>query len=288
MSAIFLIAVFTINSVYLTNKYSFLMEPVDYPLICAHRGDNFHAPENTMEAFKLAESEGLLWIELDVHQTKDGVIVVNHDADTSRTTGEEHVIRDSTYDELKDIRYLDSMPGDFSNVTMPTLEEVLNFANEYYMFVQIELKGNKDDVNFEENVLDVINRTGMHDNVMIICLDYSRMERINELDPTILKAYCMPFCNGNLEDIEATDNVSIEESNVTPQLVKHLHDQGIRVFCWTVDLEDTIQYLVSCDVDVIGTDDPMTIYNALDYVDYSGGIKRVLHILMNQVANMDK
>ena len=62
----------------------------------------------------------------------------------------------------------------------------------------------------------------------------------------------------------------------------------MQVFCWTVDLEDTIQYLVSCDVDVIGTDNPLMVSAALDTVDYSGGIPRAFHILMNTIARMDK
>ena len=98
----------------------------------------------------------------------------------------------------------------------------------------------------------------------------------------------MFFAYGNLEDIEYTDNVSIEESNVTPELVHHLHEQGIEVFCWTVDLDDTVQYLVSCAVDVIGTDNPLLISSAVDRADYSGGLPRVFHIVMHVVAGMDK
>ena len=251
LNALAVVLFITINWIYLANQYSYLSEDVETPYVCAHRGDNVHAPENTMDAFKLAESEGLVWIELDVHQTKDGVVVVNHDSDIFRTTGVKLSIHETNYDDLKDIEYLDSLPGDYEHVTMPTLEEALSFAHTHYMHVQVELKGHEDDINFEENVLDIINKTGMHDDVMIISQNYNRMVRINELDPTILKGYCMFFCYGNLEDIEATDNVSIEQSNVTPELVRHLHEQGMKVFCWTVDLEDTIQYLVSCGVDVI-------------------------------------
>lgn len=86
--------------------------------------------------------------------------------------------------------------------------------------------------------------------------------------------------------IPYTDNVSIEASNVTPELVERLHAKGIEVFCWTVDLQDTVQYLVSCDVDVIGTDDPMLVSTALDHADYSGGLPRFFHIVMNTIANL--
>ena len=276
-------AFFTLN-----RDYYFLAEPVGVPLVCAHRGDNVNAPENTIPAFELAAMENLLWVELDVHQTKDGVVVVNHDSDIRRTTGQDLSIHDSTLAELQQYEYGDWMPGNYSKVFMPTLKEVLNMCYEQGMNVQVEIKGHRDDENFEENILDVINETGMHDHVMIIAQNYSRLERINELDPTITKGYCMALAFGKLDDLECTDNVSIEESNVTPELVHDLHSRGVKVFCWTVDSEDTIQYLVSCDVDVIGTDNPTMVSLALEKMNYNGGLPRIFNIIMNYIGNMDK
>ena len=272
----------------MTYRYSYLFESVDRPLVCAHRGDNVNAPENTMPAFELAASENLKWIELDVHQTSDGVIVCNHDSTIKRVTGRNLAIHDITYEELSRIELGPWMPGEYEHVHICTLREALELAKENDMNVQVELKGHADDKNFEENVLTVINETGMHDDVMVICQDASRLQRIMELDPTITKGYCMVIAVGDLNDIEYTDNITIEESYVTPELVRAMHEKGIKVFCWTVDLDDTVQYLVSCDVDVIGTDNPMLINNALDKADYSGGLARAAHILMHMIANMDK
>ncbi len=269
-------------------KYSFLMEDVSPVLVCAHRGDNVNAPENTMPAFELAASENLEWIELDVWQTADGVIVCNHDSSIARTTGHKLAIHDNTYKELASHEFGDWMPGSYDGVVIPTLEEALTFAKENDLHVQVELKGDRKDVDFEEHVLEVINKTGMHDDVMVIAQDANRLIRMNELDPTITKGYCMFFAYGNLSDIEYTDNITIEESNVTPELVKRMHDQGIMVFCWTVDLDDTVQYLVSCDVDVIGTDNPLLISEAVEKADYSGGLSRIFHIVMHTIAQMDR
>lgn len=269
-------------------KYSYLMEEVERPLVCAHRGDNVNAPENTMAAFELAKSENLTWIELDVHQTSDGVIICSHDATLKRTTRYNFAIHDHTYSELSSCEFGDWMPGDYEHVVVPKLEEVLLFAKENEMKVQVELKGHPLDAYFEENVLKVINDTGMHDNVMIIAQDAKRLQRIMELDPTITKAYCMVFALGDLNDIPYTDNITVEETYVTPELVRKMHEKGIKVFCWTVDRDDTVQYLVSCGVDVIGTDNPMLINTALDKADYSGGFARAFHIVMNMIANMDK
>ena len=263
-------------------------DPISRPLVCAHRGDNVNAPENTMPAFQLAASENLEWIELDVHQTSDGVIICNHDSDLSRVTGSKVSIHDNTYKELIRYRMGDWMPGNYENVTVPRLKDVLMMAKRNNMNVQVELKGHQDDIDFEENVLRVINETGMHDNVMIISLDANRVRRINELDPSITKAYCMMVAIGDLNDIDFTDNVSIEEKNVNPLLVYSLHAKGKKVFCWTVDNQDTLQYLVSCNVDVIGTDNPNLINSGLDNVDYSNGPIRIFYVLMNLLTNMGK
>ena len=273
---------------FMTYRYAYLFESVDRPLVCAHRGDNVNAPENTMPAFELAASENLKWIELDVHQTSDGVIVCNHDSTIKRVTGRNLAIHDVTYEELSKIELGPWMPGEYEHVHICTLREALELAKENDMNVQVELKGHPADKNFEENVLAVINETGMHDNVMVIAQDASRLKRVMELDPTITKGYCMVIAVGDLYDIEYTDNITIEESYVTPELVRAMHEKGIKVFCWTVDLDDTVQYLVSCDVDVIGTDNPMLINNALDKADYTGGLSRIGHILMHMIANMDK
>lgn len=279
---------FGISSVYLLNRYSFLFEEVRRPLVCAHRGDNVNAPENTMPAFELAASENLEWIELDVHQTSDGIIVCNHDSSIKRVTGQNLSIHDHTYEELTRWEMGSWMPGNYEHVVIPTLKEVLEFAKENDMHVQVELKGHAEDKHFEENVLKVINETGMRDNVMVIAQDASRLQRLMVLDPDITQAYCIFIGLGNLEDIEYSDNISIEETYITPELVRRMHAQGKKVFCWTVDKDDTVQYLVSCGVDVIGTDDPMLISNAVEKADCSGGIMRIGHIIMHIIADMDK
>ena len=286
-SMVLLSVLATVSCFFVYQKYSFLAEDVERPLVCAHRGDNVNAPENTMEAFELAASENLQWKELDVHQTSDGVIVCNHDSTIKRVTGYNLAIHEHTFAEVRACKVGNWMPGDYEHVVIPTLEEALTFAKENGLNVQVELKGHSSDVNFEENVLKVINDTGMHDNVMVISQNAARMKRIKELDPNITKGYCMVVALGNLEDLEYSDNITIEETYVTPELVHRMHEQGKKVFCWTVDRDDTVQYLISCGVDVIGTDNPILISKAVDKADYSGGFMRVFHIVMHAIANMD-
>lgn len=91
----------------------------------AHRGESADAPENTMAAFRLAWERNVAAIELDVHLSKDGALVVSHDPNTKRTTGVSKEIKESTLEELRNLdagRWKDTK---WDGERMPTLEDVL-------------------------------------------------------------------------------------------------------------------------------------------------------------------
>ena len=266
------------------SNFSFLKDPVETPLVVAHRGDNYNAPENTLEAFQLAAYENVKWVELDVHQTSDGVLVISHDDSMLRMTGQDYKIYEHTYDELKKLKFKSDLPGNYENVTIPTLKEVLEFCRDYGVNVQVEIKETKYDHNLEEGILAVINETKMHDNVLIICLHEKPLKRMKQLDPTIKVAYCMTLALNRIEDNEWSDWFSLEENNVTPELIHRLHQQGKKVTTWVSDVEDNIQYLVSCDVDFIGTDNPILIQNAIDKANTNGGLSRLFNILIHRFS----
>src|ERR671911_2347933 len=105
----------------------------EWPVNLAHRGASTLAPENTIEAFRLAVEAGAGGLELDVHMTRDGHIVVIHDATVDRTTSGTGAVSEMTLDEL---RRLDAghnfspdggpaRPYRGRDVRVPTLEEVL-------------------------------------------------------------------------------------------------------------------------------------------------------------------
>lgn len=77
--------------------------PVGLPRIVAHRGASHEAPENTLAAFRRAWDIGVECVELDVHLTKDGEVVVMHDDNTKRITGRDRPIAEQTLAELKEL-----------------------------------------------------------------------------------------------------------------------------------------------------------------------------------------
>ena len=273
---------------YYAHTYGFLAEPVQKPSVCAHRGDNVNAPDNSYEAFELAVSEGLPWIELDVQITADGVVVAEHDQTLKRHFGINKAVADMNYDEIMQYTVIGTSDNRYKNVRMTTLKDVLLLSKENDMRVQIETKPSNKKPGLEEEVLRIIDETGMHDSVMIISLHSDSIQRIRELDPDITTAHAVMKTWTDYAEVEDADNLSAEIGTITPLLVRGLHKAGMKVFCWTADDPSGIQYLVSCGVDVIGTDDPVMVNEKLNEVDCSGGVRRCLYLMMHMFADMER
>ena len=108
--------------------------------IFAHRGASGYALENTFKAFKKAKELGADGIEVDVQCTKDNVLVVYHDEDLFRLTGKRKKIDECTYDELQTYPLGKHFYRRLSKERIPTLEEVVKWANDNHMPLNIELK----------------------------------------------------------------------------------------------------------------------------------------------------
>ena len=93
--------------------------------LIAHRGESADAPENTIAAFHLAWERKAPAIELDVHLTKDGKLAVIHNFDTKAVTGVDRLVRESTWDQLKDLDAGRSKDPKFAGEKIPLLEDVL-------------------------------------------------------------------------------------------------------------------------------------------------------------------
>lgn len=238
-----------------TGKLHFNVELLRDMEISAHRGASVDYPENTMSAFQGAVDAGADWIELDVQQTKDGMIVVAHDANLKRVAGVRKNIYDMNYDELEDIDVGSYLNSDFAPERIPTLAEVLIFASENSMKLNIELKPNEHDFEVEESVIGLINRYYRKDMCMISSLQYSSLERVKQIDPEMRTLYTLSLASGNIESIEYADAVSVEASSITSRMVRRVHNAGKEIFAWTVNSEDAIYDMIDLGVDNIITDE---------------------------------
>ena len=189
------------------------------PVVIAHRGDSFHAPENTLEAGRLGWEAGADAWELDVQATRDGVAVVLHDETLTRTTDVVERFRGDARSEAgyrlsdfewSEVRALDAgswfysepggsgrrhalgtlahlrdkgrIRGPADQVRIPTLVEALALTAELDWLVNVELKsfpGNPQ--RLTEAVLDAISRTGTSDRVLLSSFDHRELARVPRL-----------------------------------------------------------------------------------------------------------
>ncbi|MBU5443706.1 glycerophosphodiester phosphodiesterase family protein [Paenibacillus sp. MSJ-34] len=158
------------------------------PLIVAHRGLNALAPENTIPAFELAVEAGIELIELDIHLTKDGKLVIMHDFSVDRTTDGSGKVRDLTLEQLKLLQANKTDNADwqeaydrYPDAKVPTLDEVLEFAKGKNVVLELELKG----IGIEEQVVEHILRHDMAADVYVTSFSLDLLKKVAELSPDI-------------------------------------------------------------------------------------------------------
>ena len=154
------------------------------------------APENSLEAIDLAISSLSDGVEIDVQETKDGVVIVCHDASLKRIAGKKINIADVTYEELKqyDISYYFSKDHEFTYI--PTLEEVMSLVKGRAHLL-IELKRNSASADLAAKVVGLIEQYEMEYQCSIQSSDYAYLRQVNELNPDLTLGYILTTAIGN-------------------------------------------------------------------------------------------
>jgi glycerophosphoryl diester phosphodiesterase len=242
------------------------------PRVIAHRGASGEHPENTLDAFRAAAKAGAPYFELDVHMARDGVIVVSHDAELSRTCGLNAAIRDLTMAELKraDAGWGFAAPGGAfpfrgQGIEVPALAEVFAaFPGHCYV---IEVKQSAPSL--IETLLYVIERSGMRRRVLIASEEQAPIDEMRALAPELPTGFpyheIAAFMIALAPDTEAYqphgDALQIPPEYeswrlVTPESVAAAHRLGLEVHVWTVNDPAEMRAMLELGVDGIITDYP--------------------------------
>lgn len=236
--------------------------------VTAHRGDSFHAPENTMAAFALAVENQADIIELDVRQTRDGVYIIMHDESMERTTGVDVRVGDVDYAYVAELDAGSIFSEAYAGEHIPTLEETLAFAADNDVFLNIELKPADTDRNYVEGILELLERYDYIDRCVVASADYDVIKGVKQMNSDIRTVYIMNMAFGDFGDMEYVDIFSIKHSYISANMVRNIHKNGKAVYAWTVNGKEEIKNLLLMDVDSIITDNPYDtkeiIFNAND------------------------
>jgi glycerophosphoryl diester phosphodiesterase len=231
------------------------------PLIWAHRGASAYAPENTLEAFKLATDMKSDGVELDVYLTPDGKLTVIHDSDIERTSNGVGKVTELSYDELKkyDFNYGAKFGDKYKNVKIPTLYDVYELLYPTGLTVNVELKASGSAL--IESVLKCEKDMKMTGRVIYSAFWHHNLTDILEADkdafvaPLYSNNIVKPWCYAESFGAKAL-HPHIADVYFIKDYVKNAHDHNIRVHPWTVDDEVNIDKLIELGVDAIITNKP--------------------------------
>lgn len=238
------------------------------PLIIAHRGASFEAPENTMASFKLALQENTDALELDVHKTKDGEIVVIHDEDTQRTCREKKLIRESTFPEIRALDAGSWKDEIYQGERIPTFKEIVEIVPSDKK-LSVEIKGGRKCLGPVKNILESSHLK--REQIVIMDFNLDNMIEAKTLFPDSeilwLCEFIPPLTENNADSIlgdiiQKASNAKMHGINIelnlfiTKELVKQVHNLGMKFYVWTVNGAQDAQYLRSIEVDGLTTDRP--------------------------------
>ncbi len=238
---------------------------IKIPMIIAHRGESYDAPENTLASINLAWERNDDAVEIDVHLTADDQIAVIHDRNTRRTSGIYKKVSAQTFETLKQID-VGSFKGEkWKDQKIPSLEEVLETV-PHGKHIFIEIKCGKD---IFPPLSKVIKRSKIkHEQIKLIGFNFKTMSHSKIFIPNSevfwlrrFERNRLHFWKLNKDNIFAKikhngfDGLDIKSHKLIDQdLVDRIKSMGLKLFVWTVNDYEEADRLTKLGVDGITTD----------------------------------
>jgi glycerophosphoryl diester phosphodiesterase len=233
------------------------------PLIIGHRGAPRQAPENTLASFGLALKQGCGGIELDVHLSLDGKVLVCHDSSIDRTTNGTGTIRHMLAEEVRQFDAGSWFSKKYAGEKVPLLEEVFRLVPGHIL-INIEVKQSYGGEMERALIHDLWQHNRFH-NVVISSYDHACLRLLKRLEPKVKAGLLSANFLDYMQDIEMLniDLYSLHPFHllVTSEDVNTVSSAGIKVFPYTVDSVIELKKLAGYGVAGVITNDPASLRN---------------------------
>lgn len=230
--------------------------------ISSHRGASKDAPENTLPAIEMALDTAADYIEIDVQETKDGEVVLMHDATLARTTGVNKKVSDLTLEEIQQLDAGSWYGDEFVGVTVPTLREVLEVCKGHCK-LNIEIKANKAMPDLEEKVVALIEEYDFTRQCVVTSVYKQSLKKVKKLNKEIQTGYILSSAYGRYYLDKEIDFLSMRSTLITERVVRLSHKYGKEVCVWTINTKNEAIRMSQLGVDNIITDRPTYVRNVL-------------------------
>lgn len=223
--------------------------------IVAHRAGATFAPENTLAALSHSIAADADMAEIDIQQTRDGVLIIMHDSDFQRTTGYSQKVWDTDYATVRKLDAGSAFSARFAGEHIPTLHDMLARAkNKIQLMIEIKITGHERDI-VAQTVAEIQNAQ-MEGQCMIASMRLDVLEAAKALDPRIKTVYITTFLISDLYDLGFVDGFSVESSFLDASIIENAHAYGKEIYVWTINSDNAIRKYLASGVDGIITDNP--------------------------------
>jgi len=229
-------------------------------VIFAHRGASAYAPENTWAAFQKAMEMNAGGIEIDVHLSKDGHVVICHDEKVDRVSNGTGLVKDKTLDELKSLDFGSWFGKEFAGEQILTLDEFLKLIEDWDGILNVELKsGIVLYEGLEEKVIDILKKYDRIDNTIISSFNHYSLLAVKKMEPRLKTGIL--YTAGLVEPWEYAKRIGANAVHplfysLVPPIIEGCRNNGIIMNAWTVDQPEYIKVLAANGVDGIITNVP--------------------------------
>lgn len=237
--------------------------------VWAHRGGSGYAPENTIPAFKLAVEQKADGVELDVHLSSDGKLMVIHDETVDRTSNGTGRVVDMTCQELKKLDFSNGMPG-YKDVRIPTLKEVYGLLKNTNLTINVEIKC---DVviyyGIWDKVIELEREMGMQGRIIYSSFNHYVLMKLREVDPKakigLLYSEAMvdPWVYANYLHADAIHPHYLAALGC-PGLIEGCKKAGVEIHPWTCNDEQVVCDLASAGIEAVITNYPDKAREAIE------------------------
>lgn len=250
-------------------------------LVLGHRGASAYAPDNTRAAFELAVKMGADGVETDIHLTKDGIPVIQHNYEIDRNSNGHGCVEKMTYEELLKYDFGSWKGEEFKGEKILTLDECLEIADKGMRLINLELKEtiNKESA-IVEATIEAVKKYKMVDRVLISSFDHELLKKTQLLCPEILTGALYDEAEvkqSNIGEIlkdapKYVSELGCDFANphvdylLEEGLVGKFTEKGIGVAVWTVDKPYIAKQCVEHGVKCIISNKPDVILKAVKEV----------------------
>ncbi len=240
-----------------------------YPRICAHRGFNTVAPENSMPSFGAAIALGAEEIEFDIWSTKDGVLVSCHDSTLERVSNGQGKIYEHTYEELLQLDFGVKHSEKFNGLKIPTFEEILQkFAGRVIMNIHVKIWDQGFAKPMIEEIVSLIRKYDCEKHIYFMTTNDEIIKRVMEYAPDL--KICVGW-DGNHDPVSIVDRaialgaykVQLFKPYFNQESIDKAHSYGILCNVFYADDPREAREYLEMGIDTVLTNDYLSVFNAV-------------------------